>query len=125
MSSKSIVFVAAVLATALSSQTAFAQASSPSRAAVKADTRAAEKSGKLTPAGEAANPTVTQASGPTTTRSERKSATLEARKAGDRIPVRSSKQSDSVAIGPDNYDTLPIQHDGFIAVSRQPSTARL
>ena len=57
-SNRSIVVVAAVLATSLSSSVAFAQASSPSRAAVKADTRAAEKAGKRRRAGEAANPTI-------------------------------------------------------------------
>ena len=44
---------AIVAAVAVFSQSAFAQASSPTRAEVKAETRAAEKSGKLTPAGEA------------------------------------------------------------------------
>ena len=44
---------AIVAAVAVFSQSAFAQASSPTRAEVKAETKAAEKSGKLTPAGEA------------------------------------------------------------------------
>ena len=94
MSSKSILFVAAVLATSLSAPAVFAQASSPTRAAVKADTRAAEKAGKLTPAGEAANPTITPASGPTTTRAERKSATLAARKAGTLTPAGPNQKAD-------------------------------
>ncbi len=94
MRSKSLLFVAALLATSLSSPTAFAQSSSPSRATVKAETRAANKAGKLTPAGEAANPTIAPASGPTTTRAERKSATLAARKAGALTPAGPNQKAD-------------------------------
>jgi hypothetical protein len=95
MNSKSIWIAAAAVAATLSWQTASAQASSPSRAAVKAETRAAEKSGKLTPAGEAAGPTVTSpASGPTTTRAERKAATLAARKAGTLTPAGPNQKAD-------------------------------
>ena len=50
--SKSVLTVVAAAALAVFAQGAFAQASSPSRADVKAETKAAEKSGKLTPAGE-------------------------------------------------------------------------
>lgn len=94
MSSKSLLFVVAVLATSLSSPTAFAQASSPTRAAVKAETRAAEQAGKLTPAGEGANPTIAPAAGPSTTRAERKAATLAARKAGTLTPAGPNQKAD-------------------------------
>ena len=50
--SKNVLTVVAAAAFAVFAQGAFAQASSPSRADVKAETKAAEKSGKLTPAGE-------------------------------------------------------------------------
>lgn len=84
MSSKSIWIVVAAVAATLSWQTAPAQTT---RAEIKADTRAAEKAGKLTPAGEAANPTIAPASGPRTTRAERKAAALAARKAGKLTPA--------------------------------------
>ncbi len=91
MSSKSIWIVVAAVAATLSWQTAPAQTT---RAEVKADTRAAEKAGKLTPAGEAANPTIAPASGPRTTRAERKAATLAARKAGTLTPAGPDQKAD-------------------------------
>ena len=50
--SRNVITVVAAAAVALFAQGAFAQASAPSRADVKAETKAAEKAGKLTPAGE-------------------------------------------------------------------------
>jgi hypothetical protein len=94
MNSKSIWIAAAAVMATLSWQTASAQASSPTRAAVKAETRTAEKAGKLTPAGEAASPTIAPASGPTTTRAERKAATLAARKAGTLTPAGPNQKAD-------------------------------
>ena len=48
-----LVLGAVAAAVAVFTQGAFAQASSPSRADVKAETKAAEKNRQLTPAGEA------------------------------------------------------------------------
>ena len=54
----------------------FAQASSPSRADVKAETKAAEKSGKLTPAGEGPGAMTSGTAGPSDkTREQRKAQT--------------------------------------------------
>ena len=83
MGSKIILMAAVAIAGSLACQVAAAQASSPSRADVKAETSAANKSGEL------AGPGVHGPSGPattgksTTTRADRKKTTAEANKKGE------------------------------------------
>jgi hypothetical protein len=81
MKMKSALTVLAAAAAALLAQGAFAQASSPTRAEVKAEAAA-----NKTPAGEAtgAKPLDTKS---TTTRAQRKAATKAARKEGDLTPA--------------------------------------
>jgi len=83
MVSKIVWMAAVAIAGSLACQVAAAQASSPSRADVKAETAAANKSGEL------AGPGVHGPSGPSTTgkstmtREQRKKATAEANKKGE------------------------------------------
>ena len=82
---------AIVAAVAVFSQGAFAQASSPTRAEVKAETKAAEKSGALTPAGE--GPVVGQPGRSSeTTRAARKAKTKAEAKAGQLTPAGQAEQ---------------------------------
>ena len=98
---------AIVAAVAVFSQSAFAQASSPTRAEVKAETRAAEKSGKLTPAGEATPKSPAPAATSTKTRAERKAETKMARDAGALRPageapdLKAEKEEKARATGKD------------------------
>ena len=91
MTSKFVFLAAVAVAGSLACQVAAAQASSPSRADVKAETSAANKSGEL------AGPGVHGPSGPsttgksTTTRADRKKATAEANKKGELAPAGESK----------------------------------
>jgi len=97
--SRNVLTVVAAAAVALFAQGAYAQASSPSRADVKAETKAAEKSGKLTPAGEGPGTMGTSAQKGATSsksRSERKSETQAAAK---------SKQLTPAGEGPGNAGT--------------------
>jgi hypothetical protein len=76
MMTKNVLTVVAAAAFAVFTQGAFAQASSPSRADVKAETKAAEKSGKLTPAGEGPGAMTSGTAGPSDkTREQRKAQT--------------------------------------------------
>ena len=86
-----LVLGAVAAAVAVFSQGAFAQASSPSRADVKAETKAAEKSGKLTPAGEATGST-SPGKGSETTKEARKAQTKADVKAGKTQPAGESAQ---------------------------------
>ena len=83
--------VATTAALATFTQGVWAQASSPSRAEVKAETRAAEKSGQLGPAGEAADVKQEQAERAATkstmTRADRKAQTRADEKAGKIAPA--------------------------------------
>ncbi|MEP6739596.1 MAG: DUF4148 domain-containing protein [Caldimonas sp.] len=79
---------AVAMAVAVFSQGAFAQASSPTRAEVKAETKAAEKSGKLTPAGEGPGAMgAAPSTSSTKTRAERKAETRAAAKTGGLAPA--------------------------------------
>ena len=84
--SKNVLTLVAAAAFAVFAQGAFAQASSPSRADVKAETKAAEKAGKLAPTGEAADLKTENAEKAnktsTKTREERKAETKTAAKSG-------------------------------------------
>src|SRR5689334_20691103 len=88
--SKNVLTVVAAAALAVFAQGAFAQASSPSRADVKAETKAAEKSGKLAPAGEAADLKAEKAdksAKSTKTRDERKAQARADQKSGQMAPT--------------------------------------
>ena len=90
MKTKNMLTVVAAAAFAVFTQGAFAQASSPSRADVKAETKAAEKSGKLQPAGEG-KAAMSSASGPSDkTRDERKTQTKADAKSGSMQPAGES-----------------------------------
>jgi len=79
---------AIVAAVAVFSQGAFAQASAPSRAEVKAETKAAEKSGALVPAGEGPGAMGKQPSTMSDkTRAERKATTKADAKSGELKPA--------------------------------------
>jgi hypothetical protein len=120
MSSKLVVAAAAALLTSFLSQAVLAQASAPlSRADVKAETKAAEKAGKLTPAGEAAAPTVNSTGiGPTKTRAQRKAETLAARKAGTLQPAGSTQKAD-VAIQKAPPTTTRAERKAATAAARK------
>jgi hypothetical protein len=80
--------IVAALALSSAAGLAFGQASSPSRADVKAETRAAEKAGKLTPAGQGTAPKDNGAVGTSTkTREERKAETRAAAKNKELTPA--------------------------------------
>jgi hypothetical protein len=85
--------ILAALALLTASGVALAQASSPSRADVKAETKAAEKNRQLTPAGES-SPTPPAGTGSTKTKEQRKAETLEARKKGELAPAGSTQKAD-------------------------------
>jgi hypothetical protein len=92
--SRNVLTVVAAAAVALFAQGAFAQASSPSRADVKAETKAAEKSKQLTPAGEGPGAmTSGNSAGSNTTKEARKAETKAAAK---------NKQLTSAGEGPGN-----------------------
>ena len=78
---------AIVAALAVFSQGAFAQASSPTRAEVKAETKTAEKAGKLTPAGEGPGAMASAPTGTDKTRAERKAQTKADAKSGALKPA--------------------------------------
>ena len=78
---RNILTLLAAAALAVCAQTTFAQASSPSRADVKAETKAAGKSGQLAPAGD--RPTKQPSKASDTTREARKSQTKADQKAGN------------------------------------------
>jgi Domain of unknown function (DUF4148) len=87
MQMKNALTVVAAVAAAMFAQASFAQASSPSRADVKAETKAAEKSGQLTPAGEGSAPVAKSTAKSTTPRSTVKAETKAAEKAGQLTPA--------------------------------------
>ena len=83
-----LVLAAVAAAVAVFSQGAFAQASSPSRAEVKAETKSAEKAGALTPAGQGPGAMGKQPSTASDkTRDERKMQTKSDIKAGATSPA--------------------------------------
>ena len=85
MTSKTIITALALCSAA---GLAFGQASSPTRADVKAETRAAEKAGKLTQAGEGTTPKDNGAVGASTkTREQRKAETAAAAKNRELTPA--------------------------------------
>jgi len=91
MTSRFLLLAAVVVVGSLACQAAAAQASSPSRADVKAETARANKAGEL------AGPGVHGPSGPAatsksnTTRAERKKATADANKKGELAPAGETK----------------------------------
>jgi len=78
---RNILTLLAAAALAVCAPITFAQASSPSRADVKAETKAAGKSGQLAPAGD--RPTQQPSKSSNTTREARKSQTKADQKAGN------------------------------------------
>ena len=86
---RNILALLAAAALAVSAQTTFAQASSPSRSDVKAETKAAGKSGQLAPAGDRPTPQPSKASN--TTREARKAQTKADQKAGKIQPAGESR----------------------------------
>jgi hypothetical protein len=78
---RNIFALLAAAALAVCAQSTFAQASSPSRADVKAETKAAGKTGQLAPAGD--RPTQQPSKASNTTREARKSQTKADQKAGN------------------------------------------
>jgi hypothetical protein len=86
--SRNILTVVAAAAVALFAQGTFAQASSPSRADVKAETKAAEKNKQLTPAGEGPGAMSSgNTAGSTKTKAEGKAETKAAAKAHQLTPA--------------------------------------
>ena len=78
---RNILTLVAAAALAVCAQNTFAQASSPSRADVKAETKAAGKAGQLAPAGD--RPSKQPSRSSNTTREARKSQTKADQKAGN------------------------------------------
>jgi hypothetical protein len=97
MGTRNAFIAVAAVAASMTWQLAAAQASSPTRADVKAETRAAEKSGTLARPGELGGPVVKapEGSGTKVTRAERKKATREANKAGKLARPGSSNAADN------------------------------
>lgn len=86
MNLKTALSLIAAAAVSLMSQGAFAQASAPDRAAVKAEVKAANKKGELTPAGEG-SPKAKAEPKSTKDRAEVKADTKAANKKGEIAPA--------------------------------------
>ncbi len=94
MNSKFAVAAVLVGAASLVGQVAQAQASSPTRADVKAETRAAEKAGQI-PGPGVRGPTGHAPTGTPVNRADRKKATRDAEKAGQLTPPGASNRADN------------------------------